>query len=246
MREIIYGRNAVRECLRARRRHVHRLVLAQNLKPAAIITEITELAQRQGVPVHETARKDLEQISTAHQGVALEVGGYPTVHLNDILHLAQKQNEPPFLVVLDHLEDPNNLGAILRTAEIVGVHGVIIPKQRAAKITPAVVNASAGAAEHMLVTEVPNLPQTLKDLKQNNIWVAGLEHQPRAVTIQQANLSGAMALVIGSEGQGLSRLVQETCDFLVKLPMRGKIESLNASVATALVLYEVWRTRGYQ
>lgn len=246
MREVLYGRNAVRECLRARRRHIQRLVLAQNIKPSAIINEITTLAQQQNVPVHEAGRKELDQLPGVHQGVALEVGGYPAVHLLDILQHADRLNEPPFLVVLDHIEDPNNLGAILRTAEVVGVHGAIIPKQRAARITPAVVNASAGASEHMLVAEVANLAQTLTELKQKNVWVAGLEHAPGAVAFHQTNLSGALALVVGSEGQGLSRLVGETCDFVIKLPMRGQIESLNASVAAALALYEIWRARGYQ
>jgi 23S rRNA (guanosine2251-2'-O)-methyltransferase len=245
MGEYLYGRNAARECLRARRRHVHRLVLAQNIKPAGIITEIISLAQQQKVPVQHAPRKDLDKLAGVHQGVILEVGRYPTVHLKDILQHAGKLNEPRFIVVLDHIEDPNNLGAILRTSEIVGVHGAIIPKQRAAKITPTVVNASAGAAEHMLVAEVPNLAQCLKTLKPENIWIGGLEDTPDSVNIHQANLSGDIALVVGSEGRGLSRLVKETCDFLIKLPMRGQVESLNASVAAALALFEVWRSRDY-
>lgn len=245
MREILYGRNAVRETLRARRRHIHRLILAENVKSSPLIDEITELAEKTGTPVQRTPRQKLDQLASGHQGVALEVGAYPTVDMADILHRAAKQGEPPFVVVLDHIEDPQNLGAILRTAEIVGVHGVIIPKQRAAKITPAAVNASAGAAEHMWVAKVPNLVQTLKNLKPHNIWVAGMEDVPAATPYHQANLSGGLALVVGSEGRGLSRLVQETCDFLVKLPMRGKINSLNASVASALMLYEVWRARNF-
>lgn len=246
MREILYGRNAVRECLRARRRHVHRLVLVKNIKPAPIITEITTLAQQLKVPVYQASRQELDRVAGAHQGVALEVGGYPTVQPVDILRHAQKQNEPPFIIVLDHLEDPNNLGAILRTAEVVGVHGVVLPKQRAAKISPAAVNASAGAAEHLLVAEVPNLTQTLNQIKQENVWVAGLEYTPDAVDFHRANLAGALALVVGSEGRGLRRLVRETCDFVIKLPMRGQVESLNASVAAALALYEIWRARDFQ
>jgi 23S rRNA (guanosine2251-2'-O)-methyltransferase len=246
MREIIYGRNAVRECLRARRRQLFRLLLIENIKPAPVITEITDLARRQNVPMLQTLRKELDKLAPGHQGVALEVSPYPTVAVDDILQHAASLNEAPFIVVLDHLEDPNNLGAILRTAEIVGAHGAIIPRQRSAKITPAAVNASAGAAEHLRVADVANLVQTLKQLKSQNIWVAGLENLPQAMPHHRANLGGALALVVGSEGAGLSRLMAETCDFLVKLPMRGQVESLNASVAAALLLYEIWRARGFE
>jgi 23S rRNA (guanosine2251-2'-O)-methyltransferase len=155
-------------------------------------------------------------------------------------------NPPPFLIALDHIEDPHNLGAILRTAEVVGVHGLLLPKQRSVEVTPAVVRASAGAAEHVWVAKIPNLAQALKRFKQADIWVVGVENTPNALPYHQANLSGAIALVIGSEGQGMSRLVKETCDFLIKLPMRGQVESLNASVACGLILYEVWRARGFE
>lgn len=246
MSEIIYGRNAARECLRARRRHVHQVFLADTLQPSAIINEIVELAGQLNIPVRRVARKKLDGMANGHQGVALKVGRYPTVSMEEILQRAARLNEPAFVVVLDHIEDPHNLGAVLRTAEVVGVHGVIIPKQRAAGITPAVVNASAGAAEHVWVAELPNLVRTLKNLKQQDVWVAGVEDDASAQLYTRANLSGAIALVIGSEGKGMSRLVKETCDFLIKLPMRGRVESLNASVASGLVLYEVWRAREFQ
>jgi 23S rRNA (guanosine2251-2'-O)-methyltransferase len=209
------------------------------------MNEIIDLANQLGVPIQYVARQELDKLAKGHQGSALEVGRYPTVHPQDILQRAATTKEPPFFVALDHIEDPNNLGAILRTAEIVGVHGAIIPKQRAVGITPAVVNASAGAAEHMWVAEVPNLVQTLKILQKQNIWVAGLENVSDAIPFHEANLGGALALVTGSEGSGLSRLVRETCDFLIKLPMRGYIESLNASVATALALYQIWQARDF-
>jgi 23S rRNA (guanosine2251-2'-O)-methyltransferase len=246
MSELLYGRNAVRECLRARRRHVHRLLLADNVKPSPIISEIAALSGQQKAPVVRVSRRELDNLADGHQGVALEVGQFLTVDVPDILRHAEKLGEPPFLLMLDHLEDPQNLGAILRTAEIVGIHGAIIPKQRAVKITPAVVNASAGAAEHVLVAEVPNLVQTLQTLKAQNIWVAGLEGAPESTAHHQANLTGGLVIVVGSEGKGLSRLVKETCDFLIKLPMRGKIESLNASVATAVVLYHAWQSRNFE
>ncbi len=245
MSEILYGRNATRECLRARRRHIHKLILADNVQSAAIINEILKLAKQVKIPVQRIPRKKLNDLARGHQGVALEVGRYPTLSPAEILKRAHKVAEPPFIIALDHIEDPHNVGAILRTAEVVGVHGVLIPKQRAAGITPAVVNASAGATEHIWVAEISNLSQTLQQLKQQNVWVAGVEYGPKSTLYNQANLSGAIAVVIGSEGKGLSRLVRETCDFLVKLPMRGKIESLNASVAGGLILYEVWRSRQF-
>jgi len=245
MSEIIYGRNAVRECLRARRRHVHALLLADNVEPSPILQEIQQLAQQLKVAIKPVNRKKLDDLGRGNQGVALEVGRYPLVEIEQIMAIAEKRQQPPFIVVLDHLEDPHNVGAILRTAEVVGVHGVILPKQRAADITPSVVNVSAGAAEHLAIAQVPNLVQILKKLKSGGVWVAGLEGSAKAQPFHEANLSGAIALVIGNEGLGMSRLVEETCDFLIKIPMQGQIESLNASVAGSLALYEVWRGRKF-
>lgn len=246
MRELLYGRNAVRESLRAGRRHIHRILLADNVEPVDIVAEILTLSKRAGKPVQRTPRKELDRLTAGHQGVVMEVGQYPTVEVQAIINRAARLDEPPFIVALDHLEDPQNLGAILRTAEIVGVHGVIIPKRRSAGVTPAVVSASAGAAEHVWTAEVPNLVQVLNKLKQENIWLVGLENEPPALLYSQANLTGPTALVVGSEGRGMSRLVKETCDFLIRLPMRGRIESLNASVACGLALYEIWRARDFQ
>lgn len=246
MHEFLSGRNAARECLRARRRHIYRVVLADNLEQAAIVTEIINLAERLRLPVQRLPRQKLDALAEHHQGVLLEVGTYPFVDLEDILARAQKLNTPPFILAIDHLEDPHNLGAMLRTADAVGVHGVLLPKQRAVGVTPAVVRASAGAAEHMWIAQIPNLTHALNQLKQAGVWVAGVENTADAQPYHQANLGGPLALVIGSEGRGLSRLVKETCDFLIKLPMRGQVESLNASVAAGLVLYEVWRARDFE
>jgi 23S rRNA (guanosine2251-2'-O)-methyltransferase len=246
MRELLFGRNAVRESLRARRRHIHKLVIADTVQPSAIVEEIRTLINQRKIPIQRVSRHELDNLAKGNQGVALEVGRYPLVHVDEVLKRAAKLGEPAFILVLDHIEDPHNLGAMLRTAEIVGVHGIIIPKQRAASITPTVVNVSAGAAEHIFVAEVPNLVQALKSLKEAEVWVAGVEDTPTATPYHQANLQGNLALVIGNEGKGLSRLVQETCDFLIKLPMRGQIESLNASVACGLILYEVWRARDFE
>lgn len=219
--------------------------MADNLQSSSMVDELVALAAQTRIPVKRVARKALDQLAQGHQGIVLKTGRYPTVEVEDILHRAAKLAEPPFLIVLDHLEDPHNLGAVLRTAEAVGVHGVILPKQRAAGVTPAVVNVSAGAVEHMWVAEVPNLVQVLKVLKQDNVWIAGVELDPTAQLFHKANLAGPLALAVGSEGKGLSRLITETCDFLVKLPMRGQVESLNASVACSLILYEVWRAREF-
>lgn len=246
MSEFLYGRNAARECLRARRRHIHKVLLADAIEPAPIVDEILTLAQQAKLPVRRVPRAELDRIAKAHQGVALEVGRYPTFSVDDLLARAAKLQEPPFLIALDHLEDPHNLGAIARTAEVVGVHGLIIPKQRSAGVTPTVVSASAGAVEHMWVAEVPNVVQTLNKLKTANVWVVGVENAPTARLYSQTDLTGAIALVVGSEGKGMSRLVRETCDFLIKLPMAGQIESLNASVAAGVILYEIWRVRGFQ
>jgi len=245
MVEILFGRNAVRECLRARRRHIHKLLLVDTVEESAVIKEIVNLAGQINFPVQRVPRHKLDNLGQQHQGVALEVGSYPTVEVEDILARAEKLAAPPFLIALDHIEDPHNLGAILRTAEVVGAHGVLLPKQRSVDVTPAVVKASAGAAEHMWVAKISNLTQTLKKLKKSDVWVVGVEHAPEALHYHQANLTGAIVLVVGSEGRGMSQLVKETCDFLIKLPMRGPIESLNASVACGLILYEVWRARGF-
>jgi 23S rRNA (guanosine2251-2'-O)-methyltransferase len=221
------------------------MMIADNVEQAAIIDEIVGLCRQLKVPVQRVPRKKLSNLAKAHQGVVLEVGRYPTVAVEDILAIAEKQVEPPFIVAFDHIEDPHNLGAIIRTADAVGVHGVLLPKRRSAGITAAVVSASAGATEHMWVAEVANLTQSLKKLKQAGVWQVGLEKATEATPYHQADLTGPLALVIGSEGKGLSRLVKESCDYLVELPMRGQIESLNASVACGLILYEVWRARNF-
>jgi 23S rRNA (guanosine2251-2'-O)-methyltransferase len=160
------------------------------------------------------------------------------------MRLARESQASPFLLLLDHVQDPQNLGSLLRTAEAAGVHGVIIPGRRAAGVTPAAVRASAGAAEHVRVALVANLVQAMRQLKAEGVWIAGLEAAPDAQLYTKAALSGPLGLVIGSEGQGLARLVRETCDFLIRLPMLGRVESLNAGVAGAIALYEARRQRG--
>jgi 23S rRNA (guanosine2251-2'-O)-methyltransferase len=245
MHERLYGRNPVYECLRAGRRQVFGLTVAVGVQEKGTLAEALALAGRRRVPIERVPRGQLNALTgdANHQGIAAEVSGYPYADLDDILALAEKRSELPWLLLLDCLQDPQNLGTLLRTAEIVGVHGVVIPDRRAAEVTPAVSSASSGAGEHMLVARVGNLVQTMQQLKRREIWIAGVEAVPQAQVVWQANLRGALALVVGGEGQGTRRLVKETCDFMVCLPMRGLVNSLNAAVAGSVVLYEAARQR---
>jgi 23S rRNA (guanosine2251-2'-O)-methyltransferase len=246
MREILYGRQPVRETLRARRRQVFKLLLAHEIRSAGIVDEILSLARRANVPVQAVDRQGLDKLGgeANHQGLAAEVSGYPYDDLAELLSIAAQAGEPPLLLLLDHVQDPQNLGSLLRTAEAVGAHGVVVPARRASGVTPAAVRASAGAAEHMHVAQVSNLVQAMETLKAKGVWLGGLEMMPDTPLYTQADLSGPLGLVVGSEGQGLARLVRETCDFLIRVPMRGHVESLNAAVAGAIALYEARRQRG--
>jgi len=244
MLEVLYGRNAVNEALRARRRHFDSVIIAEGLQERSVVARILSLAAEQGTRVSHVKRQQLDRLGAVnHQGVTAQVGAYPYVGMDTILHLAQQRSEPPFLLLLDCLQDPQNLGTLLRTAEAVGVHGVIIPRRRSAQVTPAVSNASAGAVEHLLVTRVTNMAQSMAKLKELGIWVVGLEHVPEAQDYSETDLNIPLALVVGSEGRGLGRLVRKRCDLLVRLPMRGNISSLNASVAGSIALYGAWQQR---
>jgi len=246
MNEVLYGRNAVREALRAGRRKIYKLILAQGTKETGIVADIATLASKSGVPIQRVERRQLDKIGDFnHQGVAAETTQYPYAELEEILAQADQRQEIPLLLMLDCLQDPQNLGTLLRTAEIVGVHGAVIPRRRAVGITPAVVNSSAGATEHLLVVQVTNLVRTMEELKAQGLWIVGLEDMPQARLCYQSDLTMPLALVVGSEGRGMGRLVRETCDILIRLPMRGKISSLNAAVAGSITLYEVWRQRGW-
>lgn len=241
--ELIYGRQGVREALRAGRRRPTALYLAHGLAASETLTEI--LARGQGLPQQVIAREQLDALTAGanHQGVALAAGSYPYASLDQALALAQTRSQPPLLLLLDQVQDPQNLGALLRSAEACGVHGVILPRHRAASVTPAVVNASAGAVEHLLICQETNLTATIKRLKQAGLWVAGLEKHPRAQPYHAVDLRGPLAIVVGSEGAGLSRLVAEQCDWLLELPMVGQINSLNAAVAGSILLFHVAHLR---
>lgn len=246
MREILYGRNPVYECLRARRRDVFKVLLAQGAEEKGTLAAIVALAREQSVPVLRVERQQLDRTGAHdhHQGVAAEVSAYPYVSLDELLSLASARGELPWLVLFDCLQDPQNLGTLLRTAEVVGVHGVVIPGRRSAEVTPAVVSASSGASEHMRVAQVTNLVRAMEQIQARDVWIAGLEDVPGAQVVWEADLIGALAVVVGSEGQGMRRLVRETCDFMIRLPVRGQVGSLNAAVAGSVALYEVARQRG--
>mgnify|MGYP000750277137 CR=1 FL=1 len=245
MRETLYGRHAVRESLRAGRRQPYRLLIAEGTLDAPIIEEIEELAERRGVRIQRVSRNEMAMLvgNEDHHGVALEASGYEYADLDEILALAKSQGEAPLLLLLDLIQDVHNLGSLLRTAEAVGVHGVIIQGRRAAGVTPATVHTSAGAVEHLLVSQVTNLAQTIEELKRAEVWVAGLEDVYGAKPYTEFDLKLPLAIVVGSEGAGLRRLVRERCDWLMSLPMRGQINSLNAAVASSIALYEALRQR---
>ncbi len=242
MREIITGRNPVFETLRARRRDVFRLQVAEGVQDRGRLIEILDLATRRKIPVERVPRLRLDKLSDSHQGVALEVSGYPYVGLDDILENASQRGEALFVLILDSLQNPQNLGTLIRTAESVGVHGVLIPSHRAAEITPAVVSASAGACEHMLVAQA-NLAQAILALQEAGAWVVGLDESPDSKSPSEVRLEGALVVVVGSEGEGLRPLVKSKCDFLMRLPMQGRIQSLNASVAGSVALYLAYFSR---
>lgn len=246
MIDLLYGRRPVYEVLRAGRRRIYRLLLAEGVREhASSVAQIVSLAQAKRVQVARCNRRELDRLTPDHQGVVVEAGPYAYTALQDLLAFAADPDTPPLFLLLDLLQDPQNVGSLLRSAEAVGVHGVIIPERRAVGVTPAVVSASAGAVEHLRVTQVTNLARVIDELKRNGIWVAGLEVDPDAQLSYQVDLRGPLALVVGSEGTGLRRLVREKCDLLLRLPMHGRVASLNAAVAGSIVLYEAERQRSY-
>lgn len=243
--ELIAGRNPVYEVFQARRRHIFKLMLAVGTEPQTRLKQIVNHAQSNGIIVERLPRRVLDRLSSHHQGVLAEVAPYPYVDLDEILSRARSDRSAPLVLILDTLQDPQNFGTLLRTAEAVGVHGVVIPHRRRAGVTPAVVGASSGASEHLFICTM-NLVQAMNRLKEEGLWVVGLEKHVKARRIDQVDFGGPLALVIGSEGTGIRRLVRETCDLLVQLPMRGRVESLNAAVAGSIALYMSWNARRYE
>jgi 23S rRNA (guanosine2251-2'-O)-methyltransferase len=236
MREFIYSRNAVYEVLRAGRRQVFRIHIAQGAQDKGRLAEILHMARERGIPVEKVQRARLDKVHHNHQGVMAEVSGYSYSDIVDILEVAQQKRESPFVLLLDSLQDPQNFGTLLRTAEAIGIHGVIIPLAHTVEVTPAVVNASSGASEHLLIGRA-NLAQTIDALKEADVWVVGLDQSGAELEPNSRHLKGALGLVVGSEGEGLRSLVRSKCDIVLRLPMVGRVESLNAAVAGSVALY---------
>ena len=243
MKEFIYSRNAVYETLRAKRRDVFKIELAEGVQVKSRLTEILALAAQKKIQVVKAPRARLDKVHENNQGIIAEVSGYPYVDLLDILEKARQKNEPPFILLLDSLNDPQNFGTLIRTAEAIGVHGVVIPLAHTVEVTPSVVNASSGASEHMLITRA-NLAQAIDVLKEENIWVVGLDQNGEMIGAKtQRHLTGATGLVVGSEGEGIRQLTRAKCDIILQLPMRGQVESLNAAVAGSVALYLAYLAR---
>ncbi len=240
--ECVAGRNSVMEALKSGRA-INKLLIAKGEKQGSI-RDIIGLAREKGLIVQEVDAAKLDQLSEGvrHQGVVAMVPPVEYAEMEDILEKAADSGEAPFIVLLDELEDPHNVGAILRTADAAGVHGVLMPKRRSCPLSGTVAKTSAGAVEYVPVARIGNIPQTLKELKKAGMWVVGADMDGDK-NYYEADLTGPIVVVIGSEGKGMGRLVKEHCDFVVRIPMLGKINSLNASVACSLLLYEIVRQR---
>ena len=240
--ERIEGRNPVMEAIKADR-PINKILVAKGEREGSI-RYIIALARDKGIVVQEVERSKLDAMSVthAHQGIIALAAAKEYVDVDYILESAASAGEPPFILILDEITDPNNFGSILRTADAVGAHGVIIPKRRAIGLTAAVSKASAGAVEYVPVARVTNLGQTIDYLKKNNVWVVGTD-MTGEVSFYDSDLKGPIALVIGSEGEGMGKLIKEKCDFIVNIPMKGHVSSLNAGVAGAIVMYEILKQR---
>lgn len=240
--DLIEGRNAVIELLKSDRTIEYILVSKGDREGS--INKILTMAKEKGIVVKEADRKKLDTMTNfgVHQGVVAIVTPYKYSEVEDILNLAKQKGEDPFVIILDEIEDPHNLGSIVRTAELCGVHGVIIPKRRNVGVTPTVYKTSVGAVEHIKIAKVTNINATIDILKEKGIWVYGADMDGDQYSYQ-ADFKGGVALVIGNEGKGISKLTKSKCDCIVKIPMVGKINSLNASVAGGILMYEILKTR---
>ena len=240
MKELIYSRNAVYEVLQAKRRQVFSIEIAEGAQEKGKLAEILKLAEQNKIRINRVPRTKLDKVHQNNQGIVAEVSKYPYSDVIEILENAK--GELPFVLMLDSLQDPQNFGTLIRTAEALGVHGIVIPLARTVDVTPAVVNASSGASEHILIAQA-NLSQTIDALKDNDVWVVGLDQSGTEIESNSRHVRGALALVVGSEGEGLHDLIRKKCDIVLKLPMKGKIESLNAAVAGSVALYLAYLSR---
>jgi 23S rRNA (guanosine2251-2'-O)-methyltransferase len=239
--DYIMGKNPIIEALKAER-DIHKILIAEGSLRGQML-QITQMAKEAHVLVQFVPKKKLDgMIEGNHQGVLAQVAAYQYAELDDLFALAAKKNEDPFFLLLDEIEDPHNLGSIMRTADAAGAHGIIIPKRRAVGLTATVAKLSTGAIEHIPVVRVTNMSRTIDELKEKGVWIAGTDAKGKE-DYRQFDGSLPLGLVIGSEGKGMGRLIRDKCDFLVRLPMAGHVTSLNASVAAALLMYEVYRKR---
>lgn len=239
--EFIIGRNPVLEALKSER-DINKIWIAEGSQKGSM-GQVINLAKEKNVLTQIVPKKKIDaMVDGIHQGVVAAVAAYQYAELDDLFNLAAKRNETPFFLILDELEDPHNLGSIMRTADATGAHGIIIPKRRAVGLTATVAKASTGAIEYIPVARVTNLARTIEELKERGLWIVGTDAKG---SDDYRNLDGAMAIgiIIGSEGKGMSRILKEKCDFLIHMPMVGKVTSLNASVAAGLLMYEVYRKR---
>ena len=238
----IFGRNAVAEALKSGR-SINKIIFTEGIRDGSI-QKIIDLAKSAGIVFEFANRSKLDKLSEGakHQGIVAFAAAAKYSTLEEIFSLAEERDEEPFIILLDELEDPHNFGAILRTADAVGVHGVIIPKRRSVSLNSTVAKTSAGAIEYVKVAQVTNVAQTLKELKNLGLKIVGSDMDAKE-NFSQADLSGGIVLIIGNEGKGMRRLTRESCDLLIKIPMVGKINSLNASVAGAILMYEIFNQR---
>jgi 23S rRNA (guanosine2251-2'-O)-methyltransferase len=248
MAEFIYGHWAIMEALRAGRRQLEQLMVTETVDAKGLVGEILATAAEKGVPVHRVPRRIIDDLAQGanHQNMAMRVGGYPYADLEDVLTLSKQLSEKPLILILDLLKDPQNVGALLRVADAVGVHGVVMQERRGVAVTPAVVNASSGAVEHLKIVQVTNLVNAMRDLKSQDVWMVGLDIGQNVAPIDKTDLNMSLGLVLGSEGEGLRRLVRDTCDLLLALPMRGSVASLNVATVGSVALYAAWQARGWQ
>ena len=248
MAEFVYGHWPIMEALRAGRRNIEQLLITDTVEEKGLVAEIISTAQEKNVNVRRVARRIIDDLAEGanHQSMVLRVGGYPYVQPDEILALAESKGEKPFILLLDLLKDPQNVGSLMRVADAVGVHGIILQERRGVGVTSAVVNASSGAVEHLQVAQVTNLAQTMRDLKEKDVWMGGLDIGPNTPPIDKQDLNMAIGIVLGSEGEGMRRLVRDTCDLLFCLPMRGNVASLNVATVGSVALYTAWRARGWQ
>ena len=241
--ENLFSRNAVYEALQAGRRKVHQILIADGAQEKGRLADILNDARRRDIRVERVPKARLDKVNPAHQGVVAETDEYLYVDLLDILEISHNRAEQPFILILDSLQDPQNFGTLLRTAEALGVHGVVIPLAHAVAVTPVVVNASSGASEYLSIAR-SNIAQALDALKNENLWIVGLDQDGEEIgEHNQRHLRGPLCLVVGSEGEGLRHLVRARCDILLKLPMVGRVESLNAAVAGSVALYLAYFAR---